>query len=72
MLIWCLGGVTYYWQLLNPEKSLAQNIDLLCFNENGQLHNEYQTLFRSLYSSNGKHREIIEALLKKRMWNAKS
>ena len=65
MLIWCLGGVTYYWQLLNPEKSLAQNIDLLCFNENGQLHNEYQTLFRSLFSSNRKHREIIEALLKK-------
>lgn len=59
------GGVPYYWQLLDKEKSLAQNIDSLCFNENGQLHNEYQALFKSLFSSKGKHREIIETLMKK-------
>ena len=59
------GGIPYYWQLLDKEKSLAQNIDHLCFRENGQLHNEYQALFRSLFSSKGKHREIIEALMKK-------
>lgn len=59
------GGIPYYWELLNPEKSIAQNVDDLCFKENGQLHDEYQALFRSLFSLNGKHREIIEALMKK-------
>ncbi len=59
------GGIPYYWQLLDREKSLVQNIDALCFKEGGALSNEYQALFRSLFSSNGKHREIIEALMKK-------
>ncbi len=61
------GGVPFYWELLNKDLSLAQNIDALCFKENGQLHEEYQALFKSLFSSNGKHREIIEALMKKNM-----
>lgn len=61
------GGVPYYWELLNPDLSLAQNIDLLCFKSNGQLCDEYQALFRSLFSAKGKHREIIEALMRKDM-----
>jgi len=60
------GGVPYYWEMLNPSLSLAQNINRLCFKENGQLHDEYQALFKSLFSLKGKHREIIEALTKKR------
>ncbi len=58
------GGIPYYWELLNRELSLAQNIDYLCFKENGQLHDEYYALFKSLFSLKGKHREIIEALMK--------
>ncbi len=59
------GGIPYYWDLLDSEMSLAQNIDNLCFKESGQLHDEYQALFRSLFNIKGKHREIIEALMKK-------
>ncbi len=59
------GGVPYYYDLINPELSLDQNIDNLCFKENGQLHDEYFALFKSLFSINGKHRDIIEALMKK-------
>ncbi len=59
------GGVPYYWSLLNSERSLAQNTDDLIFKENGQLHDEYQTLFRSLFTLKGKHREIVEALMKR-------
>lgn len=59
------GGIPYYWDLLKPGFSIAQNFDALCFLENGQLHNEYQILFKSLFTANGKHREIIEALMKK-------
>ena len=59
------GGVPYYWEMLDPERSLAQNIDKLCFSEAGQLREEYETLFKSLFSSRGKHREVIEALMRK-------
>lgn len=59
------GGVPYYWSLLNPSLSLAQNIDSLCFKEEGELSGEYQALFKSLFSNGGKHRDIIEALMKK-------
>lgn len=59
------GGVPYYWNLLSPSKSLDQEIDGLCFQENGVLHYEFQNLFRSLFSSKGNHREIIEVLFKK-------
>ncbi len=59
------GGVPYYWNLLSPSKSLDQEVDRLCFQENGALHYEFQNLFRSLFSSGGDHREIIEALSKK-------
>lgn len=59
------GGIPYYWQLLNREKNLVQNIDILCFKEGGALFNEYQALFRSLFSATGKHREIIGTLMKK-------
>ena len=59
------GGVPFYWGLLDSSLSLAQNIDKLCFRESGQLRDEYQALFKSLFSVKGKHREIIEALTKK-------
>lgn len=59
------GGVPYYWSLLNPSLSISQNIDTLCFKDGGELYDEYQALFKSLFSENGKHRDIIEALMKK-------
>lgn len=59
------GGIPYYWDLSDSGKNIAQNIDDLCFKENGQLHDEYQALFKSLFSSKGKHRDIVEALMKK-------
>ncbi len=59
------GGVPYYWNLLSPAKSLDQEIDRLCFQENGTLHFEFQNLFRSLFSMKGPHREIIENLSQK-------
>ena len=59
------GGVPYYWKLLSPSKSLDQEIDRLCFKENGTLRYEFQNLFSSLFSSGGCHREIILALARK-------
>ena len=41
-----LGGVPYYWSLLEKGKSLPQNIDALFFREGAVLQNEYQNLYR--------------------------
>ncbi len=59
------GGIPYYWQLLDNCKSLAQNVDILCFKENGALFYEYDTIFKSLFTKKGKHKDVIEALMKK-------
>lgn len=58
------GGVPYYLNLLERSQSLTQNIDYLIFNENGQLHNEFDLLFKSLFKHSEIHREIIMELAK--------
>ncbi|MBR6029134.1 MAG: AAA family ATPase [Clostridia bacterium] len=57
-----LGGIPYYLNYLKPQYSLAQNIDMLFFQENGPLRNEYDLLFRSLFRRPAHHMAIIEAL----------
>lgn len=37
-----LGGIPYYLNLLDERLSLAQNIDRMLFNPNGQLYNEFR------------------------------
>lgn len=60
------GGIPYYLGLLSRRMSLAQNIDSLLFNENGQLHYEYNRLFKSLFRNAEKHYTIIKVLTEKR------
>lgn len=43
------GGVPYYLSLLNRKLSVAQNIDLLCFDENGSLRMEFNELYPALF-----------------------
>lgn len=60
------GGVPHYLNLLDPRLSLAQNINELCFKEYGELRNEYQNLFYSLFNKPQKHMAILEALANKK------
>lgn len=61
-----LGGVPYYWSLLDKEKSLAQNIDNLFFSRNGDLKDEFKELYASLFKRPEKYLAIIETLGKKK------
>lgn len=61
------GGIPYYLNLMDSRLSLAQNIDELVFNPDGELHFEFDRLFRSLFSKADLHTRIIEALGKKKM-----
>ncbi|MCC8117364.1 MAG: AAA family ATPase [Bacteroidales bacterium] len=61
-----LGGIPYYLSILNPQLSLAQNIDRLLFNENGELRREYARLFRSLFRKPEPYMKVIEGLASNR------
>lgn len=60
-----LGGVPYYLSLLDKSKSLAQNVDALCFSPNGSLREEFGSLYASLFRHAESHIKIVEALGKK-------
>ena len=57
-----MGGVPYYWSLLQRGKSLTQNIDDLFFSATGELHNEFDNLFKSLFSTPRPYFNVIRTL----------
>ncbi len=59
------GGIPYYINLLDNRLSLDQNVDELIFNPDGELHYEYDRLFKSLFSKATLHMKIIETLSSK-------
>lgn len=61
-----LGGVPYYWSLLDREKSFAQNIDNLFFARDAELKDEFSELYASLFQRPEKYLAIIEALGRKK------
>jgi len=63
-LYMALGGIPFYLDLVDPGKSVAQNINDLCFSPRGMLRNEFDNLYASLFKNAGKHIAIIEALAK--------
>lgn len=57
-----LGGVPYYYSLLDNRLSIAQNIDRLFFHEDGEMRREHDRLFKSLFTSPDAYLSIIKVL----------
>ena len=57
-----LGGVAYYWSLLQEGQSAAQNFDRLFFGTDDEMRGEYDRLFSSLFKSPTRHLKIVELL----------
>lgn len=57
-----MGGVPYYMNLLNPEQSLAQNIDRLFFAKNAPMREEFEELFNALFNQADKYITVVKAL----------
>ena len=57
-----LGGVAYYWSLLNSEHGVAQNFDNLFFKKNAELRDEFTRLFASLFKHSEKYVELVTTL----------
>ncbi|MFZ2899360.1 MAG: ATP-binding protein [Saprospiraceae bacterium] len=65
-LYMAMGGVPHYLDEIMPGKSAAQNIDAICFSENGLLWDEFPKLYASLFENSDAHVRVIRALAGKR------
>lgn len=59
------GGVPYYLSLMNPRLDLNQMIDDIYFKQGSALQNEFQNLFKSLFSNPDNHLAVVSALARK-------
>ncbi len=57
-----LGGVPHYLKELDPEKTILQNINTLCFSKNGALSDEFNRLYPSLFANADNHITVVRAL----------
>lgn len=64
-LYMALGGIPFYWDAIKKGLSAAQNISKLCFDAQGLLKNEFNSLFQSLFAKAERHEIIVKALAKK-------
>ncbi len=64
-LYMALGGVPHYLEEVEGGKSIAQNIDAICFSENGLLWDEFPKLYSSLFDESEAHVKVIRALASK-------
>ena len=61
-----MGGIPYYLEQLHSKKSVAQNINQLCFHADGLLFTEFPRLFRSLFVRAETHLRIIKVIAQHR------
>ncbi len=61
-LYMAMGGIPFYLENIQPNRSVAQNIDRLFFTAGGLLQGEYYDLYRSLFKKHSRHVSIVEAL----------
>lgn len=62
-----MGGIPFYWSLLRKDLSLPQNIDSIFFSEDGELRDEFDALYRSLFKKPEAYLSVINALGKKKI-----
>ncbi len=61
-----LGGIPYYLRLLDQEKTLAENIDNLFFRKRAELWDEFDNLYKTLFSNSENYIRIADCLSTKR------
>ena len=61
-----LGGVPFYWSLLDSGLSLPQNLDRLCFQRSGTLRSEFDELYHALFSNAERYVSVVQALAGRR------
>jgi hypothetical protein len=59
------GGIPFYLDMLDGTYSVAQNVDILCSGQHGELADEYQSLYGSLFANPERYLAVVEALSEK-------
>lgn len=62
MIYMALGGIPLYLEQIQEGQSAVQNIDRMCFHQNGFLRNEFDNLYSALFSNADRYMMIVEAL----------
>jgi AAA+ ATPase superfamily predicted ATPase len=57
-----MGGVPYYWTKLDAGLSMGKNINNLFFNEDGELHDEFNYTYSSMFNTPDRYIKVVEAL----------
>ena len=60
-----LGGIPYYYSLLGRGLSFPQNVDALCFADDGMLRNEFEEIYATLFKNSGQYIKVVKALSSK-------
>lgn len=61
-LYMAVGGIPLYLEDLLPGRSLAENLDRICFSNTGLLREEFNRLYPALFDDARLHTEVIRAL----------
>lgn len=64
-LYMALGGVPHYLEQVEKSRSAAQNIQLICYDHNALLRNEFDSLYTALFDNASNHIQVIKALASK-------
>ncbi len=59
-----IGGIPFYLNQIDKNKSITQNINDLCFTENGLLYSEFSRLFKALFDAYELNVRIINVIAK--------
>lgn len=62
-----MGGIPYYWNYIKKGQSVAQNIDTLFFKEGGELRDEFDMLYASLFRRPEGYIKVVTALAQKKV-----
>ena len=57
-----MGGIPHYLKEIQKGDSVAQNIDRICFDSSGTLHDEFKQLYTSLFEQAENHIAVVRAL----------
>lgn len=57
-----IGGIPFYYSLLNVKEGLVQNVDRLFFRKNGELRMEFDELYGALFSNTDKYTTVVKLL----------
>ena len=60
------GAIPYYLGMLSKNLGPTQNVDRLLFAEDAPLKNEFEEVYRSLFSASDRHMSIVGALSKRK------